>query len=96
MDVVALETNYRCSGRIVEAAGALISNNSARMPKALTPANAAGVHLLLLSTRTRDYSTRKGSLQWLSSRLAIQVSNSLKKAFSLSLSVIIADKMLIC
>lgn len=59
-EVVRLSVNYRCSGRITEAAGRFIENNGNRFPKEITPFKEPGEEICI-----RELSNRQEELAFL-------------------------------
>ena len=52
--IVVLDTNYRCSGNIVEAAGRVIANNKTRFDKNISTINEAGAKVDILEFRNMN------------------------------------------
>lgn len=64
-EVVRLNVNYRCSGKITEAAGRFISNNKNRFSKEITPFREAGEEIRIeeLSDRPDELAFLKESIE---------------------------------
>ncbi len=63
-EVVRLSVNYRCSGRITEAAGKFISHNKNRFPKEIIPFKEAGEKICV-----RELSDRQAELAFLAEQI---------------------------